>query len=139
MVKNIGDLVLDKRKQNQGRPTKPSDRQKRNILRQTKVLQEEVGNFSVKRVMVSADIPPSISTATVRRVVRNAGLKWSCAQKKGVLTKSDLKLRLRFARKVRRKLPSNFWTGGVGFYLNGASFTHKMKPFDQARAPIAMV
>ena len=89
--------------------------------------------------MVSADIPPSISTATVRRVVRNAGLKWSYAQKKGVLTKSDLKLRLRFARKVRRKLPSNFWTGGVGFYLNGASFTHKMKPFDQARAPIAMV
>ena len=108
MVKNIGDLVLDKRKQNQGRPTKPSDRQKRNILRQAKVLQEEVGNFSVKRVMVSADIPPSISTATVRRVVRNAGLKWSYAQKKGVLTKSDLKLRLRFARKVRRKLPSNF-------------------------------
>ena len=34
MVKNIGDLVLDERKQNQGRPIKFSDRQKRNILRQ---------------------------------------------------------------------------------------------------------
>ena len=52
MVKKIGDLVLDKRKQNQGRPATLSDRQKRNILRQAKVLQEEVGNFSLKRVML---------------------------------------------------------------------------------------
>ena len=74
MVKNIGVLVLDKRKQNQGRPTKLSDRQKRNILRQAKVLLEEVGNFSEKRVMVRADIPPSISTATVHKVMRKAGL-----------------------------------------------------------------
>ena len=74
MVKNIGVLVLDKRKQNQGRPTKLSDRQKRNILRQAKVLLEEVGNFSVKRVMVRADSPPSISTATVHKVMRKAGL-----------------------------------------------------------------
>ena len=110
MVKNIGDLVLDKRKQNQGRPTKLLDRQKGNTLRQAKVLQEEVENFSVKRVMVGAGIPPSVSTATVRRVMRKAGLKWNHAQKKGLLTKSDLKLRLKFARKVRRKLPKDFWT-----------------------------
>ena len=97
MVKNIGDLVPDKRKQNQDRPIKLSYRQKRNILHQAKVLQEEVGNFSVKRVMVRAGIPQSISTATVRRLMRKAGLKWSQAQKKGVLTKSDLKLRLKFS------------------------------------------
>ena len=89
MVKNIGDLVLDKRKQNQGIPTKLSDRQKRNIFCQAKVLQEKVGNFDVKRVMVSADIPPTISAAAVRRVVRKAGLKWSHAQKKAELTKSE--------------------------------------------------
>ena len=105
----------------------------------SKVLQEEVGNFSVKRVMVRAGIPPSISKATVHRVMKKAGLKWSRAQKKGVLTKSDLKLRLKFARTVRRKLPKDFWTGGEGFYLDGASFTHKMNPFDQARVPRAMV
>ena len=58
IVENIGDLVPDIRKQNQGRPTKLSDRQKRSILHQAKVLQEEVGNFSVKRVMVRAGIPP---------------------------------------------------------------------------------
>ena len=87
MLKNIGDLVPDKRKENQGRRTKLSERQKRNILRQAKVLQEEVGNVSMKSIMVRAGIPPSISTATVRRVTKKAGLKWSHAQKKGVLTK----------------------------------------------------
>ena len=107
-VKNIGDLILDKRKQNQRRTTNFWDREKRNILRRAKVMQEEVGSFSVKRVMVRAVIPPSISTETVRRVMRKAELKWSHTLKKGVLTKSDLSLRLKFARKVRRRLPKDF-------------------------------
>ena len=47
-------------------------------------------------------------------------------------------MRLKFPRKVRCKLPANFWEEGVGFYLDGASFTHKMSPFDQATAPRAM-
>ena len=69
MKKNIGDLVVDLRKNNQGRRPKLSVRQKRNILRQTKLLQEEMGNFCLKRVMVKAGIPPSISEETVRRVL----------------------------------------------------------------------
>ena len=138
MVKKNGDPLLHKWKQNQGRPTKLSDRQKRNILRQAEVLQEDVGNFGVKRVMIRASIPPSIRTATVQ-VMRKAPLKWTHTQKKRVLTKSDLKLRLRLAQKVRRKLSKGFSTGGLGFYFHGACFTHKMNSFDQARAPRAMV
>ena len=135
MVKNIGDLVLHKRKQSQQGPAKLSYRQKRNVLRQAKVRQEKVGKLSVKTVMVKAGIAPSVSTAAVRSVMRKAGLKWSHAQKKGVQTKSDLNLRLKFARTVRQKLPKDFWTESVRFYLDGASFTHKMNPFDQAGAP----
>ena len=56
-----------------------------------------------------------------------------------MLTKNDVKLRLRIARKVRWKLRKDFETGGVGFYLDRASFTHEMNPFDQARAPRAIV
>ena len=138
MKKNIGDLVVDLRKNNQVRTPELSARQKRNILRQTKLLQEEMRNFCVKRVMVKAGIPPSISEETVRGVLRKAGLKWACVQRKGILAKNELKLRLKFARKVRRKLPANFWEEGVGFYLDEANFTHKLNPFDQARAPRAM-
>ena len=65
-------------------------------------------------------------------------MKWAGVQRKGILTKSDLKLRLTFARKVRCKLSANFWEESVGFYLDGASFMHKINPFDQARAPRAI-
>ena len=41
-AKNIRNLVLNKRKQNQVRPTKLSERQKKNILRQTEKLPEEM-------------------------------------------------------------------------------------------------
>ena len=45
MKKNIGDSVVHLLKNNLGRPRKLSVRQKRNILQQTKHLQEEMGNF----------------------------------------------------------------------------------------------
>ena len=74
-----------------------------------------MGNLNVKRVMVRAGIPPSVSTAKVGSVMRKGEIKWSHAHKKEVQTKSDLNLRLKFAGAVRQKLPKDFWTGGVGF------------------------
>ena len=59
--------------------------------------------FCQKKVMVKAGIPPFISEETVRRVLRKTGLKWTHFQTKGILTKNDLKLRLKFAQEVRRK------------------------------------
>ena len=52
--------------------------------------------------MVKADIPPSISEETIRKVVQETDLKWTHFQRKGILTKNDLELRLKFefARKV---------------------------------------
>ena len=65
-----------------------------------------MGNFFVKKgVMVKADIPPSINEETVRKVVQKTDLKWTHFQRKAILTKNDLKLRLKFelARKVCHK------------------------------------
>ena len=44
MKKNIGDSVVDLRKNNQRRILNLSVQQKRNLLRQTTPLQEEMGN-----------------------------------------------------------------------------------------------
>ena len=71
--------------------------------------------------------------------MRADGLKYRHARKKGLLTKKDLKLRLAFARKVKRKLNPNFWKSGIAFYLDGVGFTHKYNPADQARAQKTMV
>ena len=73
--------MVDLRKNNQGRPPKLSVQRKRNVLRQTKLLQEEMGKFCIKRVMVKAGIPPSISGETVRRVLRKVGLG-SCSEER---------------------------------------------------------
>ena len=59
--------------------------------------------FCKKRVMGKACIPPSISEERVRKVVQKSDLKWTHFQRKEILTKNDLKLRLKFAQKVCRK------------------------------------
>ena len=61
------------------------------------------GKFCVKRLMANTGIPPSICEKTVCRVLQKAGLKWNHVQRKGILTKNDLKLRFKFTPKVRRK------------------------------------
>ena len=133
--KPIGSSVVDKRKQNPGRPPKLSERDKRSILRQVEVLRDSVGHFTSRHVRVSAGVECRVSDETVRRVLRSSGLRYRHARKKGLLTQKDLKVRLAFARKVRRKLNPNIWTHGICFYLDGVSFTHKYNPSDQARAP----
>ena len=51
--------------------------------------------FCKKRVMVKAHISPSISEETVLRVLQKTDLKWIYFQRKGILTKNDLKLGLK--------------------------------------------
>ena len=88
--------------------------------------------------MVKTGIPSSVSKEAVGRVSQKAGLKWASVQRKGTLTKKDLKLRLTFARKVRRKLFVNVWVEGVEIDLVGVSFTQKINLFKRARTPKAM-
>ena len=78
------------KKKKLGRSPKLSVQHKKNILWQTKLLQEDIGNFCVKRVMVTAGIPSSISMETVCRVLWKAGLKWTHVQRKGFKTKPEL-------------------------------------------------
>ena len=136
--KPIGSPVIDKRHNNPGRPPRLSARGKRAILRQVEVLRDTVGHFTSKRVRMSAGIGSRVSDECVRRVMHRAGLRYRRSGRKGLLTRNDLKIRLAFARKVKRKLIPEFWKCGISFYLDGVSFTHKLNPSDQARAPRTM-
>ena len=78
--------MVDLRNINQGKPPKLCAPEKRNILRETKLLEKEMGKFCAERVMVTTSIPPSISEETVCRVLQKAGLKWAHVQRKGILT-----------------------------------------------------
>ena len=131
MKKSIVDLAVDKKEGKSRAATNTISSTKQNIIRQTKILQEETENFCVKRIKFRATICKWWNNF---QVLKKAAIKWTHAQKKEILSKNDLKLKLKFAWKVRRMLPKNFWTEGIGFYLDGTSFTHKTNPFDQVRA-----
>jgi len=134
----VAHEVFDKRKQNKGRPRKLTDRDRRSLLRQVPILRETVGSFTTPRLRVAAGIAPNVCDETVRRVLRDAGYRYYHSRKKGLLTKKDLQLRLRFARRIKRLLPQNFWQDGIGFYLDGAGFQHKYDPRDEARSTRTM-
>ena len=53
--------------------------------------------------MVKACIPPSISEKSVGRILQKTHLKGDHFQRKRMLTKYDLKLRVKFTQKVCRK------------------------------------
>ena len=101
-----GKKLLDTwwlRKNNQERPPKLSFWQKRNTLRQTynKCLREEMGNFLVKRNNGKSKYSnPLARRQFVEFCKRKTELQWTHFQRKGILTKNHVKLRLNFARKV---------------------------------------
>ena len=53
--------------------------------------------FCKKTLMVKEGILPSTREETVCRVLRKTDLKWALFQRKGILIKNGLKLRLKFA------------------------------------------
>ena len=55
-----------------------------------------------------------------------------------MLSRRDLGIRFKFAKKVRKRLNPSVWTKGLSFYLDGVGFTHKYNPHDQSLAPRTM-
>ena len=53
-----------------------------------------------------------------------------------LLLAKDLKVRLRYARKVKRNhLGQDFWNTAVSMYVDGKGFQFKTNPQDMVRAP----
>ena len=107
--KPLADKTVDKRKHNHGRPRKISPRDKRLILRQIRILREQYGSFTIKRLRVSAGVKKDVSDEIVRLVLRGAGYQFLHSRKKDLLKKNDLKKRRKFVRKVAKMLIDKLW------------------------------
>lgn len=119
-----------------GRPRKIDERKGRLLIRAVYKLRKSEGNFTVKRIMTEAGITQvDVSVRTVNRYLNEQGFYFLVARKKGLITEHDMKLRLMFARRMKKDYPKNVWTNRVAFYLDGVSFVHKTRPLDQATAP----
>lgn len=130
--KKIGTVVTDKRTFNKGRPKKVSPRDERDIERSLIRLRENnKGNLHSTDIQNDAGMN-HVSNMTVRRVLAAKGYKCTQCRRKGQLSKEDLKIRLRFARRCR-KLPEDTWTKGISFYLDGTGWVHKANPSNSAK------
>ena len=117
-----------------GRTKKLSERDKRTILRQIRLLRREDGNWTIKRLMESSNVT-HVSQRTVTRLLHQNGYKYLQARKKGLLSEKDKKDRVKFARKMLKNHDKDVWKNDIAFYLDGVSFAYKRNPQDQAKVP----
>jgi hypothetical protein len=128
------------RRETRGRPRKLNKRQERKLRRSIKILREQEGNFSIKRLMENACIcRKDVSERTISRFLNKEDYYYPQAWKKVLLTKADMKKRRNSARRMQNEYSHDVWAQDIAFYLDGTGFAYKRNPFDQALAPKARV
>ena len=118
-------------KKQTGRPRKVSKRHMRTRIRALKNLRSSNVHVTVKSLVEESGLNPELaSRRTYSRYLNELGYSYLSARRKGVLSDNDKKLRLRFARKMKREMMRNpsFWTDEISFYLDAVSFVHKFNP-----------
>ena len=86
------------------------------------------GHATVKSIVEKSGLCFEMeSQRTFSRYLNENGYRYLQAREKGLLSENDRKLRIRFARKMKRVVAQNpqFWTHEVGFYLDAVSFVRK--------------
>ena len=122
-------------RQPRGRPRKITVRLERQIIRELKRLRFSRGNFTVRDIMLNLGIDHmGISSRTVSHFLNKHGYNYRQSRKKGLLSQTDLKLRMNFARRIKRERPTSFWTDDIAFYFDATSFEHKTRPKSNAQA-----
>ena len=130
-------IKADKRKFGKGGVKKLKERDTRLILRAIRKLRSTVGSFTSRRVQLETGLN-HVSNRTIRRYMNSMGFFYCRSRKKGLMSSNDLKLRIKFCRKVRRlKLGPVFWKKHISFYLDAKGFIYKKNPLDEATAPKA--
>ena len=84
-----------------GRMSKLNLRDERSIIRSLHYARKQDGNFTSKRIKLYSGVS-SVHDRTVRRVLNKYGYHYRQTRRKGLLTENDLKLRMKFAKAIKR-------------------------------------
>ena len=125
-----------------GRPKCLNERDERLLLRVLKFYRKKYVNFSVKDLMVECGFDSTpVHQRTISRYLNRNGFYMRQARKKGLLNDKDKRLRLSYARQMKRVLHDHpdFYTNHVAFYLDAVSFVHKNDPRKAAVQPKSRV
>ena len=125
-----------------GRPKCLNEREKRLLLRVLKYYRKKYVNFSVKDLMVECGFDSNRAhPRTISRYLNRNGFYMRQERKKGLLNDKDKRLRLSYAREMKRVLREHpdYYTNYVAFYLDAVSFVHKNDPRKAAVQPKSRV
>lgn len=120
-----------------GRPCLLTQRDQRKLSRSISQLRLVDPNFTAMNVVENSGIDcTKAKYRTFVSYLNKLGYKFRQTRKKGLLSETDHRRRLKYAR-TASKFNSAFWTGDVAFYLDGVSFVHKTNPLREAISPRA--
>ena len=114
-----------------GRPKCLNEREQRLLLGVLKYYRKKYVNFSVKDLIVECGFDSNrVHPRTISRYLNRNGFYIRQARKKGLLNNKDKRLRLSYAREMKRVLRElpDYYTNHVAFYLDAVSFVHKNDP-----------
>lgn len=115
-----------------GRPRKIDTRTKSRLVRNIPKLRKCNPNWIARDLFRETDVR-NVSIRTKQRFLNENGYNYSIARKKGVFKVTDKAKRLKFAKEWVHQ-DDDFWKEGIAFYFDGAGFTHKTNPYDDAIA-----
>lgn len=133
-----GEQVADRRHENKGRPRLLKAGDQRLVKRQIAVTRDLNGTFFSTELQENSGLTAVVSNSTFRRYLKRMGYGYRCSRKKGRLLKADLKIRRKFARKLKSKAWSvRFYRHILSMYIDVTGFEYKTNPADHARSPRA--
>ena len=124
-----GSLTRMPSDKKRGRPRNVSERKMRLLIRTLKSFRRNNVHVTVRSLVEESGLSFQVaSRRTYSRYLNELGYYYFSAQRKGILSDNDKKVRLQFARKMKQELIRNpdFWKNEISFYLDGVSFVHKM-------------
>ena len=140
---SLRDQKLPTKRTKVGRPRKVNERSVRRLIRCLKQSRKKNINVTVKALVEESGLTLKMaSRRTFSRRLNEEGYGFLQARKKGLLNDKDRKLRMKYARRIKRNclLPNpNFWKNEVAFYLDGVSFVYKPNPLNSATSPKSRV
>ena len=127
-LKPLGDVFMDRRSENKGRPRKVDDTLQWGIQQEVKRLTDEGNGFTSKDVQTNVGAVDTMNNRTIRRVLNRNGIRYLHLRKKGILLPSDLKKRVKFTQRCSRCCLSSFWRRGTSMYIDGVGCEWKTNP-----------
>ena len=124
---------VDKVSRKSGRPRKISERDGHALIRGLRRLRDR--DVTLKTVVNESGCSfHQAHRRTFSPFLNEKGHRHLIARRKGILAEKDRRIRLQYARKMKRELSRNpdFFKHDITFYLDGVSFVHKHNPLQAA-------